>query len=185
MKPNRLAGEDDGRFGEEHALILTELERFENRGAARLRFSRKKEFHFEAANLRDRVHDTVGDLKPALAKSGTEIMVEANDGLRSQIDGGKVRQVLVNLIESARDALRAADGRREIRVDLNRMGEEARLTVAGPGIDAEDLPHLFEPFFSRKATGTGLGRAIVQRAIKATAAALPPVRSIGLEAYPT
>jgi len=115
------------------------------------------------------VRHTVDDLEPALRNAGIEISVDATGGLRSNVDPDKIRQVLVNLVENSRDALREADAPRRIQVELCRCNGRARISIAdnGPGIDAEDLPHLFEPFFSRKDSGTGLGLAIGQRTIEA------------------
>ncbi|HEX9108800.1 MAG TPA: ATP-binding protein, partial [Longimicrobiales bacterium] len=50
-----------------------------------------------------------------------------------------------------------------------RLVEPVRIAVtdSGPGIPAEDLPHVFDPFFTRRKGGTGLGLALVQRAVQA------------------
>ncbi|MGD8279028.1 MAG: ATP-binding protein, partial [Gemmatimonadota bacterium] len=78
---------------------------------------------------------------------------------------GELREVLLNLLENARDAVdeggevivagHAADGVVEIAV-----------SDSGPGIDAELIPHIFEPHFSTRSSGTGLGLAIVRRLVE-------------------
>jgi signal transduction histidine kinase len=77
--------------------------------------------------------------------------------------------VLVNLIENAIDALATAEGDRRLGVAVGSVNGSATLDVtdSGPGIPPDALPHLFEPFFSRKPTGTGLGLAIVKRTVDA------------------
>jgi two-component system NtrC family sensor kinase len=77
-------------------------------------------------------------------------------------DANALQQVLLNLLTNAREAMTAGG---EIRIqtgpDPERPGQ-LRLVVAdtGPGIPAADLPHLFEPFYTTKPSGTGLGLAV-------------------------
>lgn len=81
-------------------------------------------------------------------------------------DGPQIRQVLVNLILNAVDAM-PEGGRLTVSVrDYLRSAHEspvARLLVAdtGKGIEAEDLSRVFDPFFTTRDDGTGLGLAIV------------------------
>jgi two-component system, NtrC family, sensor kinase len=77
-------------------------------------------------------------------------------------DGNQIQQVLVNLLLNAGDAVEPGKGR--IRV-ATRTGEDGFVEVQvednGTGIKPEDLPRLFEPFFSTKGNrGTGLGLAV-------------------------
>ncbi len=83
---------------------------------------------------------------------------------RAFASGERVRQVLINLLLNAADALQ---GTGVIAVELSERGGAARLEVRddGPGVPAEHVERLFDPFFStkRQGEGTGLGLAISQR----------------------
>ena len=92
-----------------------------------------------------------------------------------RIDAEQIRRVVINLIDNAIEALRAAAaGRATSPVATIRVATQhdsansvARITVSdnGPGIPAEDREKLFLPYYSTKRRGSGLGLAIVRRII--------------------
>jgi len=165
----QLAAEAASPFAAEHGLILEELERVERLVAALLRFARREEFRFEPVDLGELVRATLEHFRPRLERARIGVEVEAADGLVARADREKMRQVLVNLIENAMDALEdIPDGRRLALAVLATNGTATvRVTDSGTGIAPDALPHLFEPFFSRKAKGTGLGLAIARRTVEA------------------
>src|SRR5882757_6296990 len=85
---------------------------------------------------------------------------------------GRIQQVVINLVNNARDALvdrrplpeRGSIGRIDVRVGVDQTTKRVTLTIEddGPGIPDHALPHLFEPFFTTKPAGkgTGLGLSI-------------------------
>jgi two-component system sensor histidine kinase HydH len=88
-------------------------------------------------------------------------------------DGERLRGVLANLLENAREAVRAAG--RTAGVDGIEVGgrrvARGRLLLwvedRGTGVAEADLPHVFEPFFTTKRSGTGLGLAIARKVVEA------------------
>ena len=82
-----------------------------------------------------------------------------NDLPKSMLDGDRLKQVLINLLNNALDAM--PDGG-ELRVTAAlREGKIAiQIVDTGNGIPADKLPLIFEPFFTSKGHGTGLGLAI-------------------------
>ncbi len=75
-------------------------------------------------------------------------------------DERALRQVLLNLLLNARDAMDGREGEVRITLRARRGNAEITITDSGPGIAPRDLARAFEPFFTTKANGTGLGLAI-------------------------
>jgi signal transduction histidine kinase len=83
------------------------------------------------------------------------------------LDKDQFRQVVVNLVQNAVEAMTAdAKGRVVVQGTLRNGG--IRLTIAdnGPGMAKETLGHIFEPLFTTKTKGTGLGLAIVHNVLR-------------------
>jgi signal transduction histidine kinase len=165
----QLAREPSGHQ-EEHEVILMELERVERQIAVLLRFARREEFRFAPVDLGVLAGRTIDDLRPRLEAASIEIGLACEPDLVAPADGEKVRQVLINLVENAMDALGEVPAeRRRLRVEAGRRNGTATIQVSddGPGVSPEALPNLFEPFYSGKPTGTGLGLAIAKRTVDA------------------
>jgi two-component system, NtrC family, nitrogen regulation sensor histidine kinase NtrY len=79
---------------------------------------------------------------------------------------GELKEVLLNLLENAREAL---DGDGEVRITAGPSAEAGFIEIVvadtGPGIPEEQLLRIFEPHFSTRSSGTGLGLAIVRRIV--------------------
>ena len=85
-------------------------------------------------------------------------------------DAIQLEQVVVNLIKNALEAMgRSATQEPLVRVATLRHARHVLLTVSdnGPGIPPENLPRLFDPFFTTRADGMGLGLAICQNIVTA------------------
>lgn len=123
----------------------------------------------------DRSIRTVAELARV---AGARIEVQEGEGIREvEIDPDQMEQVLINLIKNGLEAagqgglvrVKVAEGTGKLGGE--RAAEEACLVVtirdSGPGIDAEDESRIFEPFYSTKDGGTGLGlyvsKGIVER----------------------
>ena len=87
--------------------------------------------------------------------------LSGEDELTVRADREALRKILVNLLENAIEAM--PDGG-EIMVARRRDGDVARISVidSGKGLSSEDQARLFEPYFSTKTNGIGLGLAICQ-----------------------
>ncbi len=101
------------------------------------------------------------------------LMAEELNGVRLQrehlgeaiayADPQHVRQMLMNLLHNAIDAARASAAP-VVTLQTEQAGSEVRVIIRdnGPGIAKEQQQHIFEPFYTTKSEGTGLGLALVQ-----------------------
>ncbi|HMC52101.1 MAG TPA: HAMP domain-containing sensor histidine kinase [Acidimicrobiales bacterium] len=132
------------------------------------------------------VGDTAEGFRPAADSAGLELCVNVPEPGRLAVaaDPDRLAQVVANLVENAfKFALRRID------VGADALGPDVTITVAddGPGIPAEDLPHLFDRFHRSARTparqmGSGLGLAIVAELVRAMAGTVevqPPAGPAG------
>lgn len=107
-------------------------------------------------------------LQVQAAKKQVVVRVEVDENAPPvECDPEQIRQVLLNL---ALNAVQAADGPGEVVVRGGVGGTgRARITVSdhGPGISEEVRGHLFEPFYTTKNDGTGLGLAVARQIVEA------------------
>ena len=96
---------------------------------------------------------------------GVEIETAVDPALVIRAESGPLSQVLLNLLLNAGQAM---DGRGRVRVNGAIVNGFIELAVEddGPGLPPNVLAHLFEPFFSTKGKGTGLGLAVSQHLVQ-------------------
>jgi signal transduction histidine kinase len=89
----------------------------------------------------------------------------ADQGLQVLVDPNQLRQALLNIFLNAIEAMPHGG---ELRIETKQSVHHFEIMIGdtGRGIPKEDLPQIFDPFFSRKDHGTGLGLAITQSLIE-------------------
>ncbi len=106
-----------------------------------------------------------------IGRSRVELRLDSARPIR--FDAGHLRQVLLNLLTNAVRHATRDDG--AVRIDWrDREGGRAELRVAddGPGLDADMLAHVFEPFYTADARGTGLGLYLARELCNANRATI-------------
>jgi signal transduction histidine kinase len=133
--------------------------------------------HAEAFNVQKETKEVVKILMPTAEQAGVELSVSMDPSLKPSLlfkgDVIRFRQVILNLINNAVEAYPAPRaGRRpnraSVEVTLRRHGTILFISVAdkGPGIPKARRDKLFEPFYTTKKSGIGIGLFIVRQIVE-------------------
>lgn len=115
------------------------------------------------------VDEAVQLCAPLAGSAGVTVRREGGTpGRRPRLDRGRMQQALQNVIQNAVQHS-PPGGAVSVAVGESDDGQGPHVWCAvrdaGPGFRPEDLPHLFEPFFTRRSGGTGLGLSLAQRIV--------------------
>jgi PAS domain S-box-containing protein len=142
-----------------------------------LTYAGKGRFNIQPADISGIVEEMVDLLRTAVGKNARLHLDIARNLPLFEGDTGQVRQVIMNLITNASDAIGAAAGRIDVSTGLMTASREylahacvgsdlpegdfvfAEVRDSGCGMDAATLERIFDPFFTTKFTGRGLGLA--------------------------
>lgn len=117
-------------------------------------------------SLNDVVTATLDLLGPELENRGIQTELNLLKQLpKSPIDAGQIKQVLVNLIKNAMQAM-TRGGTLLLQTGRSKEGVWVSVGDNGMGIPSDKVNKIFEPFFTTKEKGTGLGLMIVQRIVR-------------------
>jgi C4-dicarboxylate-specific signal transduction histidine kinase len=148
------------RDGNRAAEVITRL---------RALFS-KKDAATESVNLNDAALEVIALSLADLQKNGVVLRPELADDL-PLVTGDRVQlqQVILNLVLNASDAMSGVDDRpRQLVIRTEREDDRARLTVqdVGVGIEPYGVERLFEPFYTTKSGGMGIGLSVSRSIIE-------------------
>lgn len=170
---------DDSPLQEPVRLILRSAERAADLTAQMLAYSGRGKFVIEPVDLNALVRDMSELLRTVISKDATLAVELAETAIPVKADATQLRQVIMNLITNASDALENRPGQITVRTgvieadaallatgvieDCVQPGRYALFEVAdtGIGMDKETLGRIFDPFFTSKFAGRGLGLAAV------------------------
>jgi signal transduction histidine kinase len=150
-------------------VALDELDRVERRISHLLRFAKEEDYTFDHVNLAAIVDAALTQLRAKLDAAKVNVARNYIGGPTVHADKEKLKQVFANVLDNAIDALEpVAEGRR-IDLFIENGGRRAvvRLRDNGCGIPPDKIERIFNPFFTTKDKGTGLGMAISKKIVEA------------------
>ena len=115
------------------------------------------------------INETIIEISHLFENSGIKITTNLLKGLpKIKVDANMMRQVLINLIQNAQDAMVSNTKKPSIKINTNKYKNYLVLSIEdnGPGFSEDILKKAFEPYVTTKSHGTGLGLAIVKKIIE-------------------
>jgi two-component system NtrC family sensor kinase len=142
----------------EHLTALTE---------EYLRVARLPNPHLEPEAIADVVTNTISFMRPELSAAGVEVRLDVEADLPwVALDEAQIRQVLINLIKNARDAM-PDGGTITVQLARDTAGVVMRVIDQGEGMTPEQRERIFDLFYTTKSHGTGLGLPLSQQIVVA------------------
>jgi signal transduction histidine kinase len=130
-----------------------------------LRVARLPNPQLEPEDLGDIARSTSEFLRKELSAAGVVLDVDVQPGLPlAAVDEAQIRQVLINLLKNAREAM-PGGGRVRLEVVAGEGGVLVRVGDTGTGMTSEQRARIFDLFYTTKAGGTGLGLPLSQQIV--------------------
>jgi len=163
-------------------IVCNEVNRVDSLVHQLLDFAKPGPLELQTINIHNLLNDTLNLLNSEFIKHRIELKKEYKaTSSKLQADSNQVKQAFLNLFLNAIEAMpdggaltvktivysqQSTDKTMDYRPSTVDNKIEISITDTGCGIPKKDLPHIFEPFYSKKENGTGLGLSIVYNIIK-------------------
>jgi signal transduction histidine kinase len=151
-------------------IVSKEIKRLDGTVRNFLDFARPQPFSSSPEKLEDILESTLKQMEPQIRKASLTLESKIPKfSQQAQVDPQKLRQVFINLLINA-IAATPSGGRVYVELGQTKRALNRFWTLefsdTGEGIAPENLQKIFEPFFTNKATGSGLGLAVVQSIVR-------------------
>jgi hypothetical protein len=163
--------ESERRPRHELDVIIREVQRLERITAEILDYSKEIRLNLEPVDLRATLEEALEVVDTRVAQAQIEVIrYYAQEPCEVMADARRMKQVILNLLENAIDAMSTAEedtAPKRLTVSTRLGAEHAELELAdtGPGIPQDLFDRVFTPFFTTKATGSGLGLPVSRRIV--------------------
>lgn len=147
-------------------IALNEIKRVNGTVKEFLDFARPKEPKLEKMNLSSAISAGIRQMERQLKGSGIRMSSDIQENLFIYGDSEKMHQVFLNLILNAIDASETDSAIDVVLRDADTGGVLLKIRDSGKGIDQSEIEDIFEPFYTTKPSGTGLGLTIVKAIIE-------------------
>ncbi len=146
-------------------IIFREINRLNGLTNAFMLYGRPSKESVEKVNVAAEVKEVLYLMERRKELPQASIEIDIPEDAVIETEPNQLRQILVNLILNAWQALPRQGGTITVRGRMTEDSIELHIADNGSGISSEDIERIFNPFFTTKPEGTGLGLAIVQRLV--------------------
>ena len=158
--------------------IVTQSIRMESLVNDLLSFAREDRGERQAVDLAVLLQECLAMIRIEADSAGVAVTYSTHPALKITADSDRIIQLLLNLLKNGLQAM--PDGG-DLRIELEKVKSLAIIRVrdSGIGISPENLPHIFEPFWTSKARGTGIGLALCRKVAQEHGGRLTVESSLG------
>jgi signal transduction histidine kinase len=158
--------EPDASWRELTDVLESETRRLDGRVQQFLEFARPPQPVFRAARASTVTADVVAAMRPFAERRQVRLHSNVETTPLARLDADQLRQALENIVRNAIEATPAGSA---VRVECRQTPHETRIDVAdeGAGIPVEQLPRIFDLYFTTKPDGSGIGLAIARQIVAA------------------
>jgi two-component system sensor histidine kinase HydH len=146
-------------------LMESEVDRLNRNISGLLQFARPREPNLVHVNLDDLISKTVALMEGDFSENTLNLHYQCNTDVRFKTDPDMLLQVLMNLLKNS---IAASSVGGEVSLSLHEESHTVRIVVSdnGCGMTEQEREKMFDPFFTTRASGTGLGLAVSHQIIE-------------------
>jgi len=163
---SKVGGDDEGR--KTAGILIQEVERLNRSIGELLDYARPHTLQLEKIEISEIVRESLMLVKTDVDGAGVSVTTSLEKPLYTLGDGDKLKQVFLNLLLNSIQALEAKQGDKTLHLRLYGEGERSICSIedSGVGVESGNGTRVFDPYFTTKAEGTGLGLTMSAKIIE-------------------
>ena len=161
--PKSASDEDIKKYIDYLSLMERETERTSGIVKNLLDFSRQREPHYRLVDINTILEETLMLVRNQINLQGIEVIKSFFAIPQTMADADQLKQAFMNIIINACEAMKEGEKRLTVETGFDNLKKDIKISIkdTGTGIPEEDMNKVFEPFYTTKEKGTGLGLAVV------------------------
>ncbi|PKN16484.1 MAG: hybrid sensor histidine kinase/response regulator [Deltaproteobacteria bacterium HGW-Deltaproteobacteria-23] len=159
-------GVDEAEKNEYVEKILKEVDRVDATLSKLMNTAKRSSFELAEVNIEEVIRKALDSFTPQITAQAIKLQFSLRENLpRLTADPVEIEQIFTNLFLNSIDEM-SGGGKLVVELDHDDRDIIIQVSDSGRGIPLENLPNIFDPFFSTKTRGTGMGLPIVLRIVK-------------------